>query len=179
MTAALDPESARLQAWARAVAESDLGSAREAAAARLSGLTEFLAALDREKSSRAATLANLQAAGIDPKAATVSDWFRAVHAVPDDGRPAAERLTKVWFRACCTRDPDAAMQATRTSIEEETLFLAAIDREKRIRAEVARICPGDITQSAPRIQAASARIRAEVTIDAQDGVANKHAPELS
>lgn len=179
MKATLDPETARIQAWARACAESDLDAATVAASARLSESTDFLFALQREKSNRAATLANLQAAGIDPKDATAGDWFRAVHAVPDDGRPAAERLTPIWFRACLTRDLDAAIQATSASIDEETLFIAALERQKRVLAEAGRICPGGLTQSAPLTAWAAALMQAEAIIDAEDAVAAMKPGETS
>jgi hypothetical protein len=168
-------ESARLQAYARAVAESDLDAAREAAAARLAAHTEFFEILQREKANRAETLANLQAAGIDPKDATACDWFRAGRNI----KPCTEGFTPLWWEAICTLHPDKAIQSTSASIEEETLFIAAIDRQQRIMAEAGRICPGIITQTAPRFKAADALLRAEAIIDAQDGIPGPRFPRLS
>jgi hypothetical protein len=91
--------------------------------------TEFLEILHREKSNRAATLANLQAVGIDPRAATACDWFRAGHNIT----PATEAFTPLWWNVICTRDLDAAIQATTSAIEEEKrLDLRARAAERRM-----------------------------------------------
>lgn len=175
MQSAIDPETARLQAWARAGAESDLDAASVAASARLAEHTEFREILHREKSNRAAMLASIQTAGIDPKAASLQDWFHAAGNITH----AAEAFTPLWWKAICTRDPDAAIQAATAAIEEETLFIAALDRKKRVMAEAGRICPGGLTQSAPITAWAAALMQAEAIIDAEDAVAAMKPRETS
>ncbi len=75
MQHALDEK--RLQAWARAVAESDLEAALESAATRLEEEQLFIDALRREGKVRAEEFRILGAVGRDIQAAGLYDWALA------------------------------------------------------------------------------------------------------
>ena len=83
-----------------------------------------------------------------------------------------ERKLEAWARAVYESDLDAAIADASERLETEKMFIDALHREKKVRAETGRIhqVRGENSEAVGLYAGAQARITAEAIVDADEKI---------